>query len=58
MRLAAQFSFNGGLETIKARYQHLLDEVLNAIRSIDAAQARTKVSKEKTMTGQILGIDA
>ncbi len=54
MRLAAQFSFKGGLEEIKDRYPHLLAEVLDAVRSIDASQARTKVSREKTMTGQTL----
>jgi hypothetical protein len=54
MRLAAQFSFKGGLEEVKARYPHLLAEVLDAIRSIDASRARTKVSKEKTMPGQTL----
>jgi hypothetical protein len=54
VRLAAQFSFKGGLEAINARYPHLLAEVLDAIRSIDATQARTKVSKEKAMAGQTL----
>ena len=54
MRLAAQFSFKNGLEEITARYPHLLAEVLNAVRAIDASRARTKVSKEKTMTGQML----
>jgi hypothetical protein len=54
MRLAAQFSFKNGLEEVRARYPHLLAEVTNAVRAIDAARARTKVSKEKTMPGQTL----
>jgi hypothetical protein len=54
MRLAAQFSFKDGVDVIKARYPHLLAEVLDAIRSIDASHTLTKISKEKTMPGQIL----
>lgn len=54
MRLAAQFSFKDGLEEVTARRPHLLAEVLDAIRSVDASTARTKVSKEKTMHGQTL----
>ena len=54
MRLAAQFSFNKGLETVHSQYRHLLAEVTDAIRAIDAAAARTKVSREKTMSGQTL----
>lgn len=54
MRLAAQFSFKRGLEEVKARYPHLLSEVTDAVREIDATLARTKVSKEKTMPGQTL----
>lgn len=54
MRLAAQFSFKNGLEEVSRRYPHLLAEVTNAVRKIDAAPARTKVSKEKTMPGQTL----
>jgi hypothetical protein len=54
MRLAAQFSFKNGLEEVRSRYPHLLAEVTDAVRGIDAAMARTKVSKEKTMTGHTL----
>lgn len=54
MRLAAQFSFNNGLEEVRSRYPHLLAEVTDAVRGVDAALARTKVSKEKTMPGQML----
>lgn len=54
MRLAAQYSFKNGLDEVKARYPHLLAEVLDAVRTIDASLARTKISKEKTMSGQTL----
>jgi hypothetical protein len=54
MRLAAQFSFKNGLEEVSNRYPHLLAEVIDAIRSIDASRAKTKVSREKTMPGQAL----
>jgi hypothetical protein len=42
MKLAAQFSFKNGLEEVNARYSHLLAEVMDAIRAIDATLARTK----------------
>ena len=54
MRLAAQFSFNNGLEAVRSRYPHLLAEVTDAVRAVDAAAARTKVSEEKSMPGQTL----
>lgn len=64
MRLAAQYSFKNGLDEITVRYPHLLAEVKDAIRAVDASQARTKLSREKTKVGRmlysllILGIDA
>lgn len=54
MRLAAQYSFKNRLGEITARYPHLLAEVKEAITAIDAAQARTKLSKEKTKIGRML----
>jgi hypothetical protein len=54
MILAAQYSFKNGLNEITQRYSHLLAEVKDAIRAIDASQAKTKVSKEKTMPGKKL----
>jgi hypothetical protein len=54
MRLAARYSFNHGLEEVTGRYPDLLAEVTNAIRAIDASTARTKISEEKTMPGQVL----
>lgn len=54
MKLAAQFSFKDGLDEVKSRYPHLLAEILAAIRSVDASHALTKISREKTMPGQML----
>lgn len=48
------YSFNKGEETVTKRYAHLLPEVQAAINAIDASQHKTKQSKEKTMTGQML----
>jgi hypothetical protein len=54
LRLAAQYSFKNGLKQITRRYPHLLAEVKDAIRAVDATQAKTKLSKEKTKVGRML----
>ncbi len=54
MRLAALYSFKNGSEEISQRYPHILAEVKEAISSIDATKAKTKLSKEKTMPGRVL----
>ena len=54
MRIAAQYSFKNGLEEITKRYSHLLAEIKSGIANIDASQARTKISAEKTMLGRTL----
>lgn len=54
MIVAARYSFNGGQEAVAARYPHLLAEIEAAITAVDAEQHRTKLSKEKTMMGQML----
>jgi hypothetical protein len=54
LRVAAQYSFKNGLEEITKRYSHLLPEIKEGIANIDAAQARTKISAEKTMFGRTL----
>ena len=54
MRLAAQYSFKNGLDEISARYPHLLAEVKDAVRTVDASIAKLKVSKEKTKVGRML----
>ena len=54
MRIAAQYSFNNGLEEINNRFANLLSEIKNCIAKIDASEARTKISEEKTKLGRVL----
>ncbi len=54
MRIAAQYSFKNGLDEINARHPHLLAEVKDAIRAVDAALYKTKLSREKTKAGRML----
>jgi len=54
LRIAAQYSFNNGLEEIDNRFAYLLDEIRIALQNIDASLARTKVSEEKTKLGRTL----
>jgi hypothetical protein len=48
------YSFKKGREVIRARFASELQEIEQIIKSIDSAQYRTKVSKEKTMQGALL----
>ncbi len=54
MRIAAQYSFKNGFDEITKRFPHLLDEIKSGIANIDASEARTKISAEKTMLGRTL----
>src|SRR5437762_639074 len=54
MILAASFSFNNGDSAIKERYSDLLQEIMDAITSVNALDCKTKKSKEKTMPGDML----
>lgn len=54
VRIAATFSFNDGQTQITKRYAHLLPEINEAIKVVNAADHKVKVSKEKTMPGQVL----
>jgi hypothetical protein len=54
LRLAAQYSFKNGLDEITQRYPHLLAEMKDAVRAVDASTARTKLSREKTKVGRML----
>lgn len=56
MRLAAQYSFNGGLEAVTERYRHLLEEVKDAIRAVDASRHRDKESREERRQRRMLYI--
>lgn len=54
VRIAGQYSFNHGLEAVTEKYARLLPEVNAAIKAVNADTHRIKVSKEKTMPGQML----
>jgi hypothetical protein len=51
MIIADYYSHLNGYEFIQHHKPHLWAEIESAIASVDAAAARTKVSKEKTMPG-------
>src|SRR4051812_9777494 len=48
MRIVAKYSFNNGLEAVTEHYPHLLTEIEEIINSINAANHKTKRSKEAT----------
>lgn len=54
MIIAAKYSFNGGAEVVANKYPHLLEELTQALASVNAEEHRVKESKEKTMLGQML----
>lgn len=54
MRIAAQYSFKNGLDEITQRCPHLLAEIKDAIKAVDASQHKIKLSREKTKTGRML----
>ncbi|MBA3240613.1 MAG: TonB family protein [Acidobacteria bacterium] len=53
MRLAAQFSFKNGLEEVTARYPHLLAEVVDTVRAIDASKACPPVVRRGNLSPEI-----
>jgi hypothetical protein len=54
MRIAGVFSFKDGEKEVTKHYADLLTEVNEVIKTVDAAQHKTKESVEKTMKGQML----
>lgn len=54
MRIAKKYSHLNGEEWLLVHENDTYQEILNAIKAIDAERCRTKVSKEKTMKGKIL----
>ncbi|ACB61827.1 Restriction endonuclease BglII [Exiguobacterium sibiricum 255-15] len=54
MKIDAIYSFNNGNSVIKESYSNELNEILSAIKSIDASKFKTKISKEKTSLGKML----
>ena len=54
MKIVAQYDFNGGKNKVLTQYANELAQITQAIANINAAQFKTKVSKEKTMMGKML----
>lgn len=54
MVIAGEYPFNNGLERIRNKYPHLLDDIYEIIQAVDAQQHKTKKSREKTMPGKML----
>jgi hypothetical protein len=54
MRIVQSYSFKKGLEVLKKKKSQELSEVTTAIQNVNAANCKTKVSKEKTMPGKML----
>jgi hypothetical protein len=54
MIIAGRFSFANGEKIIRRKYESLLLEVEQTIAQVDARACKTKLSKEKTMSGRKL----
>ncbi len=54
MRVGGIFSFKNGQEAIERAHASELEDVLRAIRSVDADSLAKKISSEKTMVGREL----
>ena len=54
MKLAGVYSFNHGKEFVSERYPHLLVEINDVIKAVDASLCKTKASKEKTKSYRML----
>lgn len=54
MRIVSRYSHLNGVEYLKVHHRQLWRDVKSVVRSVDAGACKTKVSKEKTMKGQLL----
>ena len=54
MSILGKYSFANGENFVTRNYPQLLQEIEEAIKSVDAAKCCTKESKEKTMLGKML----
>ena len=54
MRIDQIHSHLNGLEYLKANRPHIYEEIVSIIRSVDAEEIKTKVSKEKKFPGKLL----
>lgn len=54
MRIVSRYSHLNGVEYLKVHHKQLWRDVKAVVRGVDAGECKTKVSKEKTMKGQLL----
>jgi hypothetical protein len=54
MIVGGVYSFNKGQEVIEADYSNELSEIMDVIEAVNSIDHKTKVSEEKTMSGQFL----
>src|SRR5688572_20258853 len=54
MRIVGQYYFNDPDKAISSRYSAELEEIKTVITTVNAADYRSKLSKEKTMPGRVL----
>lgn len=54
MIIAGVYSFNGGKEIIESKFGSELQEIRQAIATVDGRKHKTKTSREKTMRGKKL----
>lgn len=54
MIIAARYSFNHGAKIVGEHFPDLLREIEDVVLEVDAESCKTKVSREKTMQGQVL----
>jgi len=54
MKIAQTYSHLNGLEFLLVHKARLWKEIRSVVSSVDAAACRTKISKEKTMKGELL----
>lgn len=54
MRIAETYSHLNGIEFLLVHKPELWEEIQDVIKAVDADKCRTKISKEKAMTGRVL----
>jgi hypothetical protein len=54
MKIAGIYSFNNGREVVEKQFPDLLKEIKTAISNVNEEQHKSKLSREKTMPGQML----
>ena len=54
MKIVGEYSFNNGKQVITQKYSKELVDLQSILTQVNAAQHKTKTSKEKTMQGKVL----